>query len=276
MSATLRICHLYPRELNIYADRGNIAVLERRCQWRGVPVEIAERGTGQLLEPGRFDLFYLGGGQDRDQSVVAEDLIATKAERLVAELVDGAALLAVCGGYQLAGAGYTGVDGSRMPGAGILDADTIALPTRLIGNLAVEVTLNGETATVVGFENHAGRTRLGPSARPFGRVLAGHGNNGDDDGEGTVQGRAIGTYLHGPLLPKNPWLADVLIGWGLAHALGGAAPPLSPLDDGLEQAAHVTALQRAMSGATQERALGRRRRLRRRERDRPIDRPNQP
>jgi lipid II isoglutaminyl synthase (glutamine-hydrolysing) len=263
--ATLRICHLYPRELNIYADRGNIAVLARRCQWRGVPVEITELGLGESIDPGRFDLFYLGGGQDRDQSVVAEDLLATKSERLVEELATGASMLAVCGGYQLAGAGYTGVDGSRMPGAKILDVDTIAGSTRLIGNLAIDVALNGESSTVVGFENHAGRTRLGPLARPFGRVLAGHGNNGDDGGEGAIQGRAIGTYLHGPLLPKNPWLADVLIGWGLEHALGAAAAPeLSPLDDELERTAHVTALQRATNGATQDRALGRRWRLGRR------------
>ena len=258
MIATLRVCHLYPRELNIYADRGNIAVLQRRCTWRGIPVEISEMGLTEHITPGRFDLFYLGGGQDRDQSVVAHDLIATKSASLVTELGAGAALLAVCGGYQLAGAGYTGVDGSRMPGAGILDADTVATPTRLIGNLAIEADVDGRRATIVGFENHAGRTRLGPRARPLGRVIAGYGNNGEDRGEGVLQGRAIGTYLHGPLLPKNPWLADVLIGWGLAHATGGDTSDLEPLDDTLEERAHATALKRATAGTAQESALGRR------------------
>ena len=264
MSATLRVCHLYPRELNIYADRGNIAVLRNRCEWRAIPVEITELGLGESIAPGRFDLFYLGGGQDRDQSAVAGDLIATKSASLIAELDAGAALLAVCGGYQLAGAGYTGVDGSRMPGAGILDVDTIAAPTRLIGNLAIEADVGGRSATVVGFENHAGRTRLGPRARPLGRVIAGHGNNGEDGGEGALEGRAIGTYLHGPLLPKNPWLADVLIGWGLAHCAGGPEPELDPLDDALEQRAHATALAAAHHGTAQESRLGRRRRFIRR------------
>jgi lipid II isoglutaminyl synthase (glutamine-hydrolysing) len=263
MTETLRVCHLYPRELNIYADRGNIAVLQRRCEWRGLRIEVAALGIGDAVAAGQFDLFYLGGGQDRDQSVVATDLLATKADQLSRELEDGAAMLAVCGGYQLAGSGYTGVDGSRMPGARILDADTIAGPTRLIGNLAIDAEIDGVTMSVVGFENHAGRTRLGPSARPLGRVRAGHGNNGEDGGEGVLQKRAIGTYLHGPLLPKNPWLADVLIGWGLAHATGKSGVALAPLDDRLEQEAHATALGRATSGAVAERALGRRRRTRR-------------
>ena len=263
MTETLRVCHLYPRELNIYADRGNIAVLARRCQWRGITIQVTELGLGKPVSAGQFDLFYLGGGQDRDQSVVATDLLATKSDQLSRELADGAAMLAVCGGYQLAGSGYTGVDGSRMPGARILDADTIAGQTRLIGNLAIDAEIDGVAMTVVGFENHAGRTRLGPSARPLGRVRAGHGNNGEDGGEGVVQERAIGTYLHGPLLPKNPWLADVLIGWGLAHASGQTSVALTPLDDRLEHEAHSTALARATSGAVSDRALARRRGRRR-------------
>ena len=150
----------------------------------------------------------------------------------------------MCGGFQLAGHGYTGTDGSRMPGVGILDLDTVAGPTRLIGNLVIEAELEGERRTVVGFENHAGRTRLGPGSRPLGRVLHGHGNNGEDGLEGGVTGRVIGTYLHGPLLPKNPWLADTLIAWALEHRTGAPAH-LEPLDDAMEDAAHAAAIARA-------------------------------
>jgi CobQ-like glutamine amidotransferase family enzyme len=240
----VRLCHLYPGEMNIYADRGNIAVLARRLAWRGMRLEVAEAGIGDPVEPGRHDLFYLGGGQDRDQAVVAEDMLATKAEGLCAAVADGAAVLCVCGGFQLAGHGYTGADGSRMPGIGLLDVDTVAGPTRLIGDLVIEAELDGLRHRVVGFENHAGRTRLGPGCRPLGRVVHGHGNNGEDGGEGAVAGRVIGTYLHGPLLPKNPWLADRVLAWALAHRLG-EAPELASLDDALEEAAHEAAAARA-------------------------------
>ena len=243
--STLRLCHLYPGEMNIYADRGNIAVVARRLAWRGLALEVTELGLGDRIEPGRHDLFYLGGGQDRDQAVVAQDMVATKAEGLHAAVADGAAVVCVCGGFQLAGHGYTGTDGSRMPGVGILDLDTVAGPTRLIGDLVIDADLDGERHRLVGFENHAGRTRLGPGCRPLGRVVSGHGNNGDDGGEGGVSGRVVGTYLHGPLLPKNPWLADRLIAWGLAHATG-TEPDLQPLDDSLEDAAHAAATTRAM------------------------------
>jgi len=241
--STVRLCHLYPGEMNIYADRGNIAVLDRRLAWRGLRLEVSEVGIGDPLRPGGHDLYYLGGGQDRDQEAVAEDLVATKAAPLREAVADGAAMLAVCGGFQLAGHGYTGVDGSRMPGVGLLDLDTVAGPTRLIGNLVIEADVEGERRTLVGFENHAGRTRLGAGARPLGRVLHGHGNNGEDGFEGAVQHRVVGTYLHGPLLPKNPWLADRLLAWALEHR-GGARVALEPLDDRLEEAAHRTAVAR--------------------------------
>ncbi len=240
----LRLGHLYPGEMNIYADRGNIAVLERRLAWRGHRLEVTEIGIGDAVRPGDHDLFYLGGGQDRDQAVVAEDLALTKGAALRAAVTDGAAGLAVCGGFQLAGHGYTGIDGSRMPGIGILDLDTVAGPTRLIGNLVIEADLDGQRRTVVGFENHAGRTHLGPRSRPLGRVISGHGNNDEDGFEGGVTGRVIGTYLHGPLLPKNPWIADTVIGWALAH-LTGAPVALEPLDDSLEDTAHAVAIARA-------------------------------
>ena len=252
----LRLCHLYPGEMNIYADRGNIAVIRRRLEWRGLALEVTEAGIGDPVDPGAHDLYYLGGGQDRDQAVVAEDLAAVKGDALRSATAAGAAMLAVCGGFQLAGHGYTGTDGARMPGGGVLDADTVAGPTRLIGNLVIEAMLDGQARTVVGFENHAGRTTLGPGARPLGRVLSGHGNDGASGVEGAVQGRVIGTYLHGPLLPKNPWLADVVLAWALEHRTGGRVP-LAPLDDALEHAAHEAAVARARRGG-RERLIGRR------------------
>jgi CobQ-like glutamine amidotransferase family enzyme len=243
-SPELRLCHLYPAEMNIYADRGNIAVLARRLGWRGMRLSVTPAGVGDRIDPEAHDLYYLGGGQDRDQAVVAEDLAATKGEALRAATSAGAAMLAVCGGFQLAGRGYTGVDGSRMPGVEVLDLDTVAGATRLIGNLVIEADLDDQRRTVVGFENHAGRTRLGPAARPLGRVVKGHGNNGEDGAEGAVQGHVIGTYLHGPLLPKNPWLADIVIGWALEHHHGEPIP-LAPLDDAMEASAHAAAVRRA-------------------------------
>lgn len=240
---TVRLCHLYPQELNIYADRGNIAVLRRRLEWRGLALQVTEAGIGDAI-PADHHLYYLGGGQDRDQLAVADDLPRTKADALRSATSDGAVLLAVCGGYQLAGHGYTAVDGSRMPGISLLDADTVAGPTRLIGDLVIEADLEGATHRVVGFENHAGRTTLGPGSRPLGRVVSGHGNNDADGGEGAVTGRMIGTYLHGPLLPKNPWLADLVLAWALEHATG-TRPDLEPLPDDLESAAFTAAVARA-------------------------------
>jgi lipid II isoglutaminyl synthase (glutamine-hydrolysing) len=240
--STVRICHLYPGELNIYADRGNIAVLRRRLEWRGHVLDVREVGIGERI-PEDADMYYLGGGQDRDQIVVAGDLAATKADALHRAVADGSVILAVCGGYQLAGHGYTGVDGTRMPGIGVLDADTIAGPTRLIGDVVITVEVAGAPLTIVGFENHAGRTTLGPGSVPFGTVRHGHGNNDMDGTEGAMTNRAIGTYLHGPLLPKNPQLADLLLGWALEHATG-APVPLAPLDDALELQAHRAAIAR--------------------------------
>jgi CobQ-like glutamine amidotransferase family enzyme len=238
----VRVCHLYPGELNIYADRGNIAVLRRRLEWRGHVLEVIEAGIGDRI-PDDADMYYLGGGQDRDQVIVAGDLAATKADALHRAVDGGAVMLAVCGGYQLAGHGYTGVDGTRMPGIGVLDADTVAGPTRLIGDVVICVKVAGAPLTVVGFENHAGRTTLGPGSVPFGTVRHGHGNNDMDGTEGAITKRAIGTYLHGPLLPKNPELADLLLGWALEHATGAPAT-LTPLDDTLELQAQRAAIAR--------------------------------
>jgi lipid II isoglutaminyl synthase (glutamine-hydrolysing) len=241
--SVVRLCHLYPREMNIYADRGNIAVIRQRLERRGIALEITDVGLGEPLRH-EYDLYYLGGGQDRDQIAVADDLPRTKADALHAAKDDGAVVLCVCGGFQLAGHGYTAVDGSRMPGISLLDADTVAEPGRLIGDVVIDAELDGQTRRVVGFENHAGRTRLGAGCRSLGHVRSGHGNNARDGGEGGVANHVIGTYLHGPLLPKNPWLADVVLGWALEHATGARAE-LAPLDDALEHSAHAAAVARA-------------------------------
>lgn len=238
---TVRLGHLYPDHLNIYADRGNIAVFRRRLEWRGLALDVVETGLGDKI-PADCNLYYLGGGQDRDQLLVAEDLVG-KIGPLRQAADGGAVVLAVCGGYQLMGHSYVTADGKKMRGTGLLDLETAASHDRLIGDVVLSVNLDGHTNTVVGYENHAGRTRLGPGCTPFGRVDKGHGNNGQDGFEGAVSGRRIGTYLHGPLLPKNPWLADILLRWALDHA--GAAVELEPLDDSLEHAAHATAVARA-------------------------------
>jgi lipid II isoglutaminyl synthase (glutamine-hydrolysing) len=241
----IRVGHLYPDYLNIYADRGNIAVLERRAALRGHelwvrPIDLAER-----VEPGEDDLLYVGGGQDREQALIAPDL-AAKGDSIRAAVDGGAALLAVCGGYQLLGRGYRGRDGSFMPGADLFPHETVAGLQRMIGDVLLECELEpGEKRTLAGFENHAGRTRLEPGAQPLGRVVAGFGNDGESGFEGCRVERALGTYLHGPLLPRNPWLADWLLARALAHASGGAPPALEPLDDELEAEAHAVSARRA-------------------------------
>ena len=240
----LRICHLYPEHLNIYADRGNIAVLRYRCERRGIGFAVAGSGPGDPLP--EADLYYLGGGQDRDQVAVAGDLVG-KADDLRAAVDGGAAVLAVCGGYQLLGHGYRGHAGDDMPGTGLVDLVTEAGPSRMIGNITIRCELDaGDPHTIVGFENHAGRTRLGAGVEPLGRVLHGNGNNGSDGGEGVRAGRVIGTYIHGPLLPKNPWLADWLIQASLARRHGAVA--LDALDDALEIEAHRVAERIAAAG----------------------------
>ena len=240
---TVRLCHLYPAEMNIYADRGNIAVFRKRLEWRGLDLRVTEIGLGEPLDPSEHDLYYLGGGQDRDQRIVAHDLVATKADALRSAANDGAAFLWVCGGIQLAGVGYTDASGARLPGVGILDLDTVAGDRRLIGDLVITAELDGQRERVVGYENHVGRTLLGPGARPLGKVRKGHGNDGDSGAEGAVQQRVVGTYLHGPLLPKNPWFADTLLRWALDHA--GEPTALETLDDSLEGIAHRVAVTRA-------------------------------
>jgi lipid II isoglutaminyl synthase (glutamine-hydrolysing) len=242
----LRVLWLYPDHMNIYADRGNIAVLERRCAWRGIRFSLVPAGPGDSFDPEGHELLYVGGGQDRDQALVAQELVDTKREAIEGALRRDAAMLAVCGGYQLLGHSYELPGGESLPGLGVVDLRTVREPgKRLIGNVVIEADVGNGTKTLAGFENHGGRTYLGPDEQPLGRVSAGFGNNGKDGHEGVRRGRLIGTYLHGPLLPKNAWLADVLIGWAL-DVRYGEGPDLGALDDRLEERAHDCAVRAAL------------------------------
>jgi CobQ-like glutamine amidotransferase family enzyme len=242
-AATLRVCALYPDLMNIYADRGNLLMLQRRCEWRGLGFQVTAAGLGEAVDPGAHDLFYLGGGQDRDQRLCALDLVETKRAALHAAAQRGAVVLGVCGGYQLLGHRYA-LGEEEIPGLGLVDLETIRSDgPRLIGNVAIEVDLDGDgrSRVLAGFENHAGHTHLGGGEQALGRVLKGHGNTGSSGAEGVRRGAVVGTYLHGPLLPKNAWFAD----WLTATALGIAPAELAPLDDALEDAAHAAARRAA-------------------------------
>lgn len=243
--ARVVIGHLYPELLNVYGDRGNVLALTRRAQWRGVGrVEVRAVAAGESLDARGLDVLCLGGGEDRKQGLAAQDL-QRHAGELREAVEDGLVVLAVCGGYQLLGAYYRTAAGERLQGAGLLDAYTVAEAgqRRLTGNVVAE----GEWGTIVGFENHGGRTYLGPGARPLGRVRAGGGNNGEDGGEGAVYRNCVGTYLHGSLLPKNPALCDALLQQAIARRHGPVELPA--LDDDLERRAHAAAVRRAHGGS---------------------------
>ena len=237
----VRVAHLYPDYLNIYADRGNIAVLAERARVRGHELEIVPIGLGGALSGTAIDLFYIGGGQDREQALVANDLV-TKAYALREAADGGAPVLGVCGGYQLLGRSYRDTSGVELPGIGLLPLRTVAGERRMIGDVLLDCVWAGET--LAGFENHAGRTLLDAGAEPLGRVIAGFGNDGASGFEGCRAGRVYGTYLHGPLLPRNPWLADRLLEEALEHA-GGGPVELAPLPDELEHRAHEVSAARA-------------------------------
>ena len=247
---TFTVGWLYPDLMNIYGDRGNILTLLKRAEWRGYESKLLELGRGANKHMEDVDIFFFGGGQDREQALVYEDLLEFKQLPLESAVVSGAAVLAVCGGYQLLGHYYQTGDGQKFPGIGLIDVRTEAGKKRFIGDVVVDLR-NADLAikkltppTLVGFENHSGRTFLGPKAGPLGKVRMGFGNNGSDGMEGCVQGAVIGTYLHGSLLPKNPHLADYLIRSALSRR---GDVELSPLDDSIELAAHERILQRAQS-----------------------------
>jgi lipid II isoglutaminyl synthase (glutamine-hydrolysing) len=241
--AVLRVCALYPDLMNIYADRGNLLMLERRCTWRGIGFELTAAGLGEAIDPAAHDLFYLGGGQDRDQALCAQDLVETKRDALHEAAAGGGLVLGICGGFQLLGHAYELGD-EEIPGLGLVDLRTVRVDShRLVGNVAIEVELDpGVRRILAGFENHGGRTHLGAGEQALGRVLRGHGNTGESGFEGVRRAGVIGTYLHGPLLPKNAWFAD----WLIARCTG--IDP-EPLDDALENAAHAEARRAAGVGS---------------------------
>src|ERR687884_1228457 len=245
----VRLVHLYPDLMSVYGDRGNVLALVRRAEWRGIPIEVRERSLGDRLDPDEVDLVFFGGGQDREQAVVSADFLRQKGDAVREAVEDGAALLSVCGGYQLLGQSYTTVDGQELPGAGLFDIRSVPGPRRHIGNVLIETDLDDQRRTLVGFENHSGRTYLGRGVQPLGRAVVGAGNNGEDGTEGAVYRNAVGCYLHGSLLPKNPWLADRLLTAALSHRLQEPVT-LEPLNDELEEHAHeaVAARTRGAGG----------------------------
>jgi hypothetical protein len=228
----LRIAHLYAEEMNIYGDRGNILTLVKRAEWRGIEVTVETVGRGPVADLSGYDLVFWGGGQDRDQELVFNDAAEHKTEPVKRAVDAGAVVLAVCGGYQLLGRSYMTAAGKTLPGLNLVDLHTVPGVRRNIGNIVIDVTPLGiEPATLVGFENHSGKTYLAPGLKPLGRVLRGAGNNGEDGGEGVVQGNVFGTYLHGSLLPKNPHFADLLIQRSLARGGSRALPDLGSLEE---------------------------------------------
>lgn len=235
----LTIGWLYGDKMNIYGDRGNVIALSQRARWRGIDAEVRNIGLGEPI-PTDVDCFFWGGGQDQEQVAVAHDLQGAKGEAIRQAVDDGAALLAVCGGYQLLGHEYRPHDAEPLPGIAVFDAISVAGPERFIGNVVVD-TRWGE---LVGFENHSGLTTLSPGLEPMGRVRVGHGNNGRDGTEGAVRQHAVGCYLHGSLLPKNPVLTDWLIVRALERRYGYVE--LEPLADDVESAAHSSAIKRAV------------------------------
>src|ERR1700694_1382754 len=256
----LRIAHLYAEEMNIYGDRGNILTLQRRAEWRGIPVEVRAIERGPAPDLSDIDLIFWGGGQDRDQELVFTDAAAHKVQAIRAAIDDGAVVLAVCGGYQLLGEYYVTADGKQLPGLGLVDLHTVPGNRRNIGNIVIETSgLGLNPPELVGFENHSGKTYLGAGLRPLGRVLRGAGNNGEDGFEGVASGNIFGTYLHGSLLPKNPHLADLLIARALRRGspdaptlpsrASGGRKALRTLDDSVEMAAHQAVVRKLLGAA---------------------------
>lgn len=231
----LRICHLYGDLMSIYGDRGNVLTLRRRAEWRGIDATVETVSAGDRLDPDRFDLYFFGGGQDAQQDIVADDLGGPNGAALKEAIAGGAAVLSVCGGYQLLGHSYRPFDGPELIGVSALDVHTVAGKRRFIGNVVATAE-----QPLVGFENHSGLTYLGPNAKPLATIVVGAGNNGEDGSEGAIQGKVIGTYLHGSLLPKNPWLADKVIAWALERRHGRVELP--PLDDSVEREARESAI----------------------------------
>ena len=238
----LRICHMYPDVLNLYGDGGNIISLSQRLRWRGIGAEVTKLPIGSRAKLADFDLVFIGGGQDFEQQVLLEDLHRGKDGEIRAAIADGLPFLTICGGYQMLGQYYETYDGKRCDFIGALDLYTVGATQRMIGNYAFRLGEESGGSVVVGFENHSGKTRLGPGVQPLGKVLAGFGNNGEDGTEGARYLNVFGTYSHGPMLPKNPAFCDLLLATALERKYGRAE--LAPLDDTAELAAHAAMCRR--------------------------------
>lgn len=234
----LTIAHLYPEQMNIYGDRGNIITLRQRCAWRDIATTLLPVGPGTQVDWPSVDLAFFGGGQDSGQSLIAADFVQRQAQSLRHAAENGMVMLAICGGYQLLGHYFLTHTGEKLPGIGLLDVHTVGGTNRLIGNIVVEADWGSGQQTLVGFENHSGGTHLGAGVQPLGRVVTGFGNNGKDGTEGAVWRNIIGCYMHGSLLPKNPHFADHLLTLALRRRYGAVAQ-LAPLDDNLELQAHT-------------------------------------
>lgn len=241
----LTIYHLYPDLLDLYGDKGNIMTLAARCRWRGIEADIRKVSLGEDLDFSQADIVFLGGGSDREQSLLVKDL-SSRREELKTAIEKGLVLLTICGGYQLLGEYYQTAEGHKIPGLGILDLYTVAGKKRMISNVIAELTEvpsnPQELTTIVGFENHSGKTHLGQGLKPLAKVLKGYGNNGDDGFEGVRYKNVFGTYLHGPFLPKNPHMADLFLRIALENR--GYDQPLLPLNDQLELSAHQAVIHR--------------------------------
>lgn len=241
---TINICHLYPDLLNLYGDRGNVIALKQRALWRGIDVVVHNISIGQEYDTNKYDITFLGGGQDFEQEIIQNDLLTQKGDAIRDAINSGKVFLAICGGYQLLGKYYTTFDGKQINLLGALDIWTIAQSNRLIGNFAFRcdfLASNSFDGVIVGFENHAGRTFLGSNVSPLGKIIRGHGNNDQDGFEGARFKNTFCSYSHGSLLPKNPKLTDYL----LSIAMKNKYPSfniLVPLDDSIEQAARQSVI----------------------------------
>lgn len=233
----LNICHLYPDILNLYGDRGNIITMKRRLEGRGIKVNIDECSIGQPLNADKYDIFFIGGGQDFEQEVLLRDLSSGKAQAIRTAVEEEKTFLAICGGYQMLGEYYKTWDGVQLDFIGAIGVHTIGAKERMIGNYMFRTTPESGDTVVVGFENHSGKTYLSEQVAPLGMMLSGNGNNGEDKTEGARYKNVFGTYSHGSLLPKNPVLCDFILQTALNHRYDGAEP-LAPLDDTLELNAH--------------------------------------
>lgn len=233
----LNICHLYPDILNLYGDRGNIITMKRRLEDRGIKVNIDECSIGQPLNADKYDIFFIGGGQDFEQEVLLRDLSSGKAQDIRSAVEEEKTFLAICGGYQMLGEYYKTWDGVQLDFIGAIGVHTIGAKERMIGNYMFRTTPESGDTVVVGFENHSGKTYLSEQVAPLGMMLSGNGNNGEDKTEGARYKNVFGTYSHGSLLPKNPVLCDFILQTALNHRYDGAEP-LAPLDDTLELNAH--------------------------------------